>query len=91
MFPNEYLHELDVIALPEGQAPICIECKSGEFRRNIDKYLRLRKRLGIDRNRFIICATDLNDEQAAGLTTMYELTFVNLESLCRHLQTLAQG
>lgn len=91
VFPNEDLHELDVIALPEGQAPICIECKSGEFRRDIDKYLRLRKRLGIDRSRFIICATDLNDEQAAGLTTMYELTFVNLGSLGRHLQTLVQG
>ena len=91
VFPNEDLHELDVIALPEGQAPICIECKSGEFRRDIDKYLRLRKRLGIDRSRFIVCTTDLNDEQAAGLTTMYELTFVNLGSLGRHLQTLVQG
>ena len=90
VFPNEDLHELDVVALPHGQAPICIECKSGEFRRDIDKYLRLRKRLGIDRNRFIICATDLSDEQAAGLTTMYELTFVNLGSLRRHLATLAQ-
>ena len=91
VFTNEDLHELDVIALPEGQAPICIECKSGEFRRDIDKYLRLRKRLGIDRSRFIVCTTDLNDEQAAGLTTMYELTFVNLGSLGRHLQTLVQG
>ena len=91
VFPNEDLHELDVVAVPEGQAPICIECKSGEFRRDIDKYLRLRKRLGIDRSRFIVCTTDLNDEQAAGLTTMYELTFVNLGSLGRHLQTLVQG
>ena len=91
VFPNEDLHELDVIALPEGQAPICIECKSGEFRRDIDKYLRLRKRLGIDRSRFIVCTTDLNDEQAGGLTTMYELTFVDLGSLGRHLQTLVQG
>ena len=91
VFPNEDLHELGGIALPGGEAPICIECKSGEFRRDIDKYLRLRKRLGIDRSRFIVCTTDLNDEQAAGLTTMYELTFVNLGSLGRHLQTLVQG
>jgi hypothetical protein len=88
VFPNEDLHELDVIALPDGQSPICIECKSGEFRRDIDKYLRLRKRLGIDRSRFIVCATDLTDEQAAGLTKMYELTFVNLSSLKPHLETL---
>ena len=89
VFANEDLHELDVVSLPQGQAPICIECKSGEFRRDIDKYLRLRKRLGLERSRFIVCAADLSDEQAAGLSAMYELTFVNLQSLNAHLQTLA--
>ncbi|WP_213953354.1 MULTISPECIES: DUF1887 family protein [unclassified Variovorax] len=88
VFPNEDLHELDVVLLPEGQSPICVECKSGEFRRDIDKYLRLRKRLGIERSRFIVCAADLTDEQAAGLTAMYELTFVNLSSLKRHVDAL---
>lgn len=88
VFPNEDLHELDVVLLPKDQAPICIECKSGEFRRDIDKYLRLRKRLGLDRNRFVICAADLTQEQAAGLTSMYELTFVNLETLAPHLAKL---
>ena len=89
VFANEDLHELDVVSLPQGQAPICIECKSGEFRRDIDKYLRLRKRLGLERSRFIVCAADLSDEQATGLNAMYELTFVNLQSLNAHLQTLA--
>ena len=88
VFANEDLHELDVVALPEGQAPICIECKSGEFRRDIDKYQRLRKRLGLERNRFIICSTDITAEQATGLTAMYDLTFVNLSSLKPHLTTL---
>ena len=88
VFPKEDLHELDVVCLPAGQPPICIECKSGEFRRDIDKYLRLRKRLGLDRHRFVICAADLTQEQAAGLTAMYELTFVNLEMLAPHLTTL---
>lgn len=88
MFPNEDVHELDVIALPAGQSPICIECKSGEFRRDIDKYQRLRKRLGIERHRFVICSTDITEEQASSLTAMYDLTFVNLQSLPRHLATL---
>ena len=88
VFPNEDLHELDVMVLPPGQSPICIECKSGEFRRDIDKYLRLRKRLGLERQRFIVCAADLSDEQAAALSAMYELTFVNLRSLKSHLQAL---
>lgn len=88
VFPNEDLHELDVVCLPAGQPPICIECKSGEFRRDIDKYLRLSKRLGLDRSRFVICAADLTQEQAAGLSAMYELTFVNLETLAPHLTKL---
>lgn len=81
IFPNEDLHELDVVCLPDGQQPIIIECKSGEFRRDIDKYLRLRKRMGLHRSRFIICAADLTQEQASGLSAMYELTFVSLGNL----------
>jgi hypothetical protein len=87
-FPNEDLHELDVVFLPQDQEPVCIECKSGEFRQDIEKYLKLKRRLGLSRTRFIVCATDLSDEQAAGLNSMYELTFVSLGSLRAHLQTL---
>lgn len=88
VFPNEDLHEIDVMALVDGQTPIYIECKTGEFRREIDKFLRLKKRLGIPRQQFIICASDLTDEQAAGLSAMYELTFVNLQTLAAKLQAL---
>lgn len=87
-FSNEDLHELDVIALPLGQSPICIECKAGEFRRDIHKYQRLRKRLNIEPSRFIVCSTDLNDEQAESLSAMYDLTFVPLNSLQRHLASI---
>ncbi|QXL83381.1 hypothetical protein [Comamonas sp. NLF-1-9] len=86
VFPNEDLHELDVVGLPAGQAPVCIECKSGEFRRDIEKYVRLRKRLGLDKSRFILCVADLSEEQAAGLSGMYDLSFVNLRGLAAHLQ-----
>ncbi len=88
LFPNEDVHELDVLVQPTGQDPICIECKTGEFRREIDKYQRLRKRLGIERSRFIICATDITEDQAVSLSAMYDLTFVNLNSLSRHLTSI---
>ena len=88
VFPNEDLHEIDVMALVDGQTPIYIECKTGEFRREIDKFLRLKKRLGIGRQHFIICASDLSDEQATGLSAMYELTFVNLKTLTSKLQAI---
>ena len=85
-FPNEDLHELDVMVLPVGRTPIVIECKSGEFQRDIDKYLRLRKRLGLDRQHFVICSPHMTDDQAGGLSAMYELSFVNLRGLRGHLQ-----
>lgn len=88
IFPNEDLHELDVFFLVDGNTPVCIERKTGEFRQDIDKYLRLRKRLGIDRSQFILCCLGLGDEQAAGLSSMYELTFVNPTGLQGHLAKL---
>ena len=88
LFSNEDIHELDVVALPAGRSPICIECKTGEFRREIDKYQRLRKRLGVEPSHFIICAVDLTDEQASSLTAMYDLTFVSLRLLQRHLERI---
>jgi hypothetical protein len=63
--------------LIDGDLPICIECKTGEFRQNIDKCLTLRKRLGMKGRNFIMCITGLIDEHARGLTTMYDLTFTN--------------
>lgn len=88
VFPNEDLHELDVFFLIEGNTPVCIECKTGEFRQDIDKYLKLRKRMGIDRSQFVLCCLGLNDEQAAGLSSMYELSFVSPSGLQGHLAKL---
>ncbi|MDD3355002.1 hypothetical protein [Zoogloea sp.] len=88
VFPNEDLHELDVFFLVDGTTPICIECKTGEFRQDLDKYQKLRKRLGIDRSQFILCSNSLTDEQAAGLSGMYDLSFVSLSGLPLHLAKL---
>jgi hypothetical protein len=88
VFANEDLHEIDVMALVDGQTPIYIECKTGEFRREIDKLLRIKKRLGLSRQHFIICASDISAEQATGLSAMYELSFVNLDTLAGKLQSV---
>lgn len=88
VFQNEDLHEIDVMALVDGQTPIYIECKTGEFRREIDKFLKLKKRLNLSRSQFIICASDLTDEQASGLSAMYDLSFANLGTLSAKLQAV---
>jgi hypothetical protein len=68
--------------------PLYIECKTGEFRQDLDKYISLRKRLGIEQRFFILCAVDLDQEQCKGLSAMHGLTFVNVQTLGQHLTTL---
>lgn len=78
-------NELDLFVLSQGGVPVCIECKSGEFRHDIDKYLALRKQLGIKKSQLIICVFGLSDEMAVGMTSMYDLTFVNQSTLVDHV------
>lgn len=85
---NGETYELDVFFLLDGDRPVCIECKSGEFRQDIERCLTLRKRLGMSRENFIMCAQGLSPEQAVGLSSMYELTFANTRDLSARLEKL---
>lgn len=76
-FPNEDKHEIDVFFLINNKTPLFIECKTGEFRSTIEKYHQLRKRMGIDKKNFTMLVLGLSDEQTQGLTSMYDITFVN--------------
>jgi hypothetical protein len=87
-FQNEGLRELDVMFLLKKRFPIVVECKTGEFRGEIDKYVRLRRRLSLDRSQFVVCNPDLTDEQTVGMSAMYDLTFVNLQSFVTHTNVL---
>jgi len=87
-FTDGRSNELDLFLLSADNIPICIECKSGEFRHDIDKYLSLRKRLKLNKGQFIICVFGLSQEQASGMTSMYDVTFVNERSLVRQIQTV---
>lgn len=84
---NEH-RELDVFFLINNTQPLYIECKTGDFRQDLDKYVALRKRLAIDQKHFILCVADLDDEKCKGLATMYDMTFVNTQTLAPHLSTL---
>lgn len=85
---NQDTFELDVFFLIDGARPVCVECKSGEFRQDIDRCLTLRKRLGIAREDFIVCAAGLDPEQATGLSSTYDLTFCNEQDLRRRLDQM---
>ncbi len=81
-------YELDVFMLIDGAIPICIECKSGEFRQNIDRYLALKKRLSLTGKQFVMCIAGLEDDKARAYTAMYDISFVNEQGLAEHLSRL---
>ena len=88
-FPTEDVHELDVFCLVDNRIPLCIECKTGEFRRDIDKYTRLVKRLGLEKGQFLVCATGLDEKQIRGFNSMYGVTFANETNFLDHVQRVA--
>lgn len=85
--PNEK-RELDVFFLINKTKPLYIECKTGEFRQDLDKYISLKKKLNIEQKYFILCVLDLDLEQCKGLSAMHGMTFVNVQTLGQHLTTL---
>jgi len=87
-FKDGVANELDIFFLTQNNIPVCIECKSGEFRGDIDKYLKLRKKLKLGKNQFIICVFGLSSEQTQGMTSMYDLTFTNEENLINHIERI---
>jgi len=87
-FPPDEKRELDVFFLINQTRPLYIECKSGEFRTDLDKYVALRKRLGIESRYFIVCVADMPADQAKGLGAMYDMTFTNTQTLGPHLTSV---
>jgi hypothetical protein len=85
---NDEARELDVFFLLRGERPLYIECKTGEFRQDLDKYVALRKRLAIESKYFVVCVSDLDADQAKGLSAMYDLSFQNTQTLGAHLASL---
>lgn len=86
--PKGERFELDVFFLIDGERPLCIECKSGEFRLDIERCLALHKRFGTHPVDFIICAAGLDANQARALSSTYGLSFINQTDLPAHLERI---
>ncbi|MCW5205077.1 DUF1887 family protein, partial [Desulfobulbus sp. N2] len=88
MFPNEDRHELDVFFLINNAIPLCIECKTGEFRKDIEKYSVLRKRLKLNETQFLMCVVGLSEKQTQGMSSMYDVTFVNEKNFLEQIEMI---
>lgn len=89
-FSNQDIHELDFAFLNSKAELFVIECKSGEYRQDIQKYLTLRKRLNIPSNRFTLLVTDLSQTQVQSMSAMYDINFVGIRELKDYIQSMVQ-
>jgi hypothetical protein len=87
-FANGDKNELDLFIVFNYISPLWIECKSGEFRDSIGKYQSLRKRIGIEKRNAIVFVLGVRDEELAGLSSMFDMTFVNEKTLLGYLSVL---
>ena len=86
-FQNDKANELDLFFVDANGNGYCIECKTGEFRHDIDKFLTMRRQLKLDKQQFVICVFGLSTEQAKGMSAMYDLTFTNELTLIEHIES----
>ncbi len=89
-YSNKERNELDIFFII-GDTPVCIECKSGEFRKDIDKYVKLKKRLKLGKEYFIICAIGLDTLQTDGLTNTFDITFTNQNNLLQYIDDILRN
>ena len=77
--------EIDAFFLISNEIPVCIECKTGEFRQDITKYSMIRKKLNLDKTQFLVCVMGLEEAQVRGFNSMYDVTFANETNFLRHI------
>ena len=74
--PNGDDFELDLIYLIEN-APLWLECKTGDYQSYIAKYANVRPTLAIPKERSILVVLGISDELSSQLTDLYDITVAN--------------
>jgi len=85
---NGQFNELDIFLLTKDNTPIYIECKSGEFRQDINKYINLQQKLGLKKENFIICILGLSQTDSNGLTSMYDMKFIDENNIANYIKEI---
>jgi len=87
-FENGEKHEADVFFVLPKNKPLWIECKSGEFRQDIQKYTKICKTLNIQKENFLLLVLDESDEKMIGLSNTFDITFVSEKNFLNYIEKL---
>lgn len=81
-------NEFDVVFMPENKTPLFIECKSGEFRQDLDKFIRICKKINIPTKNWIVLASEIDKQQADAFEKMYPVRFCDLTHFLEKVKPL---
>lgn len=84
-------NEIDIFFLINGNLPLWIECKSGEFRDSINKYQELRKKLNINPDYSLLLVSGLENEKVDNFSSMFKIRIMNEKKLLPYLAGLFQA
>jgi hypothetical protein len=87
-FENGDKHEADLFFVLPKNKPLWIECKSGEFRQDINKYTKICKALNIPKENFLLLVLDESDEKMIGLSNTFDITFVSEKNFLNYIEKL---
>ena len=81
-------NEFDVVFMPDNKTPLFIECKSGEFRQDLDKFIRICKKINIPTKNWIVLASEIDKQQADAFEKMYPVRFCDLTHFLEKVKPL---
>ena len=75
----DYVLEFDVIATFRDEV-FWVECKTGEYKKYIDKYEKTAERLGLDSSHVFLVIAGIDDATVKALNEQHNITICNVES-----------
>jgi hypothetical protein len=86
-WPDGRKNELDVFFLIAEQ-PLWIECRAGQVADQLERYVAIRRQLGVPRERSVVLGLTVTDKATVAMTQVHDVTVANLTTFPQHVQAV---
>ncbi len=80
-WPKDEGHTLDLMFLVGQDTPLCVQCRTGEVIPYLDRLTHVRDRLGVAPDHYLLCVSDLTEQQAEDLSRRHGLSVATPRTL----------
>jgi hypothetical protein len=86
-WPDGRKNELDVFFLIAEQ-PLWIECRTGQVADQLERYVAIRRQLGVPRERTVVLGLTVTNKATEAMTLIHDVTVANLTTFPQHVQAV---